>query len=212
MLTFTIISKRGVISTDIARLADLGITSAGINSYTATSNAWIGDDGDYTNVFENQSGESVILVVWGVSGSWVGGLDPVQALITYSLDDLENVTISFAEGASGGWSGIYSDTTLSDGQIFNTWGEYTFSGDYSTVDVSREVNMDGHNMTIVTPSCVSDMDTCVFVCTDGATSCWLDYELLNCDASNGGGSDSSATDGGCNGITSGSQLQTYLYA
>ncbi|RMZ82781.1 hypothetical protein DV738_g1649, partial [Chaetothyriales sp. CBS 135597] len=205
-----IITKRGVLTTDIAQLITLGISKIGINSYEKTTNAWIGDDGDYTNVFENTSGENLILVLWGVAGSWVGGLSPIQPLITYSLGPSEKVTISFADGASGGWAGLYSDTTLSNGQIFNTWGEYTFNSDYSTVDVSREPNMNGNNMTIVTPGCVSDMNTCVFVCKDGAISCWLDYELINCDASNGGGSDEAAKNGGCNGITAGSQLKTYL--
>ncbi|RMZ86785.1 hypothetical protein DV736_g5987, partial [Chaetothyriales sp. CBS 134916] len=205
-----IISKRGILSTDIAQLVSIGLTKIGINSFTPTSNAWVGDDGDYTNVFENVSGENVILVIWGVAGSWVGGLNPVQPLITYSLAPLESVVVSFAEGASGGWAGIYPDTVLVNGQIFNSWGEYTFNQYYSTVDVSREPNMNGNNMTIVTPSCVSNMDTCVFVCKDGAISCWLDYELLNCDAANGGGSDASAQNGGCNGITPGSQLKTYL--
>ena len=188
----------------------MGIKSVGANSYTPTSDAWVGTDGAYTNEFTNDSGESMVLVVWGVAGSWVGGINPVQPLVTYSLAAGESTTLSFADGASGGWAGIYSDTTMSNGQIFNTWGEYTFSGDYSTVDVSREPNMNGNNMTIVTPSCVSDMSTCVFVCKDGATSCWLDYELLNCDAADGGGSDAAAMNGGCNGITSGAALKTYM--
>ncbi len=192
----------------------MGIKETGVNSYTRTSNAWVGTDGDYTNEFTNESGENMVLVLWGVSGSWVGGLNPVQPLVTYSLAPGESTTISFADGSSGGWSGIYADTTMANGQIFNTWGEYTFSGDWSTVDVTREPNMNGNNMTIVTPGtgsapgCVSDMSTCVFVCTGGAPSCWLDYQLMNCDAANGGGGD--AMNGGCNGIGMGAALKTYM--
>lgn len=204
------LSKRGLEDRDISSLLKLGITKTGINSQAPTSNVWIGTNGKYTNEFTNESGESLVLVVWGVAGSWVGGLNPVQPLVTASLGPNEKTTLSFADGASGGWAAIYPDTTLNLGQVFNTWGEFTF-GPYSTVDVSREVNMNGRNMTIVTPGCVSDMKTCVFVCKNGALSCWLEYELLNCHAGNGGGSDAAAMNGGCNGIpAAGGALKTYL--
>jgi hypothetical protein len=211
LLTITSLSKRGLQDRDISSLLSLGITKTGVNSQTPTSNVWMGSDGKFTNEFTNESGENMVLVVWGVAGSWVGGLNPVQPLITVSLAPNEKTTLSFAEGASGGWAGIYSDTTVNLGQIFNTWGEFTFGGTSSTVDVSREVFMNGRNMTIVTPGCVSDMNTCVFVCKNGAASCWLEYELLNCHAGNGGGSDAAAMNGGCNGIPStGAALKTYM--
>ena len=216
MLTNHSIEKRGIAAADTSRLLGLGFKAAGLNSFTRTTNAWVGTDGDYTNEFTNNSGENVVLVIWGVAGSWVGGLNPTQPLITYSLAPGEATTISFADGASGGWAGIYGDTTMSLGQVFNTWGEYTFSGSWSTVDVSREPNMNGRNMTIVTPGsgsapgCVSDMDTCVFVCKGGATSCWQDYQIINCNAANGGGADAIAMNGGCNGIGKGAKLRTYL--
>ena len=127
-----------------------------------------------------------------------------------------STTISFAEGASGSCAPIYPDTTMVNGQVSNTWFEFTFADPWSTVDVSRLVNMDGNKMTIVTPGgCVSDMDTCVFQCAAGEKSCWQSYSLLNCNAANGGGSgfDASlggADSGGCNGITKGGKLMTYL--
>lgn len=99
-----------------------------------------------------------------------------------------------------------------NGQISNTWGEYTFSP-MGVVDVSREPNMDGKKMTIVGPTCVSDMDTCVFVCKNDKI-CMYDYELFNCDpASQPGaqyGLDFGAPSGGCGGLGEGAQLKTYL--
>ena len=137
---------------------------------------WIGSDGPYTNEFINSSGEDIVLVIWGPAGSWVN-VD--QPLITHSLPPGTSVTISFATGQSGAWTGIYGDTELVNGQVCNTWGEYTFSPE-GVVDVSKEPNMNGHSMEVVGPVCTTNMDTCVFQCTGGATSCEFGYELLNC--------------------------------
>lgn len=185
----------------------------GANLYTPTSNAWLGSDGAYTNEFSNDSGQNLVLFCWGPAGSWVNA---VQPLISHPMAPNEKVTVSYAEGASGACSAMYPDTTMVNGQIFNTWLEYTFAGIYSTYDVSREVNMNGRGMKAVGPGCVSDMETCVFMCSDrSAPSCWYGYELVNCGASNGGGSGYDAKQGGaaggCNGITAGNgHLKTSL--
>jgi hypothetical protein len=97
------------------------------------------------------------------------------------------------------------------GQISQTWGEYTF-GAFSTVDVSREVNMNGRAMSIKTPNCVSDMNTCVFKCLGGVTSCMTGYELSNCapgsQAGANYGTSFGAPSGGCSSIPAGAKLQT----
>lgn len=205
------IAKRGLFDRDLSILSSLGALP-GINSFVRTSNIWIGTDGDYTTEFTNESEQDVVLVCWGPAGSWINAVAP---LVTTSVAKGTSTIISFAEGASGSCAGVYPDTTMVNGQISNTWFEYTFADPWSTVDVSRLVNMNGKGMTIVTPGCVSDMNTCVFVCKNGEASCWLEYELLNCNASNGGGTGADASlggadSGGCNGITKGSQLKTYL--
>jgi len=162
-------------------LTSLSVLS-GLNAVATGASAWIGTDGPYTNTFTNNAGEDIILVIWGPAGSWVNVNVP---LITLSLASGAVETISFAEGLSGAWSAIYSDTETVDGQVSNTWGEFTFTGE-GVVDVSREVNMNGHNMIINGPDCTSDMDTCVFVCTEG-TTCLTNYALLNCDNGSQGG-------------------------
>lgn len=161
---------------DASKLISIGFAAVGINADNAGGGVWIGPDGPYTNEFTNNAGEDLILAIWGAAGSWVNRNTP---LITHSLPIGSSVTISFATGQSGAWAAVYADTTLFDGQIINTWGEYTFSPD-GVVDVSREPDMNGHGMSIVGPQCTSDMNTCVFQCKDGATSCETDYELLNC--------------------------------
>lgn len=158
-----------------AILTALGVL-AGTNSKTDDCDAWIGTGGEYTGEFINDSGENITLVVWGSAGSWVNVDAP---LITYPIANGSSLNVSFATGASGAWAAIYSNTTLVNGQIAETWGEFTFDGTYSTFDVSREVNMDGRAMSIETEGCTSNMTTCVFQCLSG-TSCWETYELSNC--------------------------------
>ncbi|KAF2089466.1 hypothetical protein K490DRAFT_72230 [Saccharata proteae CBS 121410] len=193
-------------------LKTLGLVSVGINAVAGGSNnVWIGTDGDFTNEFTNSADEDVVLVIWGSQGSWV---NTVQPLVTLQLAANESKTVSFANGASGAWSAIYSGTGLVNGQISETWGEYTFSDSWSTVDVSREVNMDGHGMTIETPKCVTNMTTCVFQCKSG-TSCWQEYELLNCDTGSQEGASygeyDGAPSGGCMGMSTGDALKTTLH-
>lgn len=162
-------------STDTARLEGMGCL-IGQNSLSAGSQAWIGSDGIYTNEFSNDSDNDLILIVWGVAASWVNVHIP---LITISLPQQASQTISFASGMSGAWSAVYSDTEMIDGQIANTWGEYTF-GETGVVDVSREVNMLGHPLSIVGPMCTANITTCVFLCTSG-DRCTTDYTLQNCE-------------------------------
>jgi len=195
----------------MSKLTALGIGSLGQNSNTRTGNAWIGTDGDYTNEFTNSSPNPIYLVIWGPAGSWVNVNAP---LITVGLSPGQSTTISFANGASGGWAGVYPDTKLVNGQISNVWGEYTFNGLYSTVDVSREVNMNGNSMSIQTPNCLSDMNTCVFQCTGGATTCLTGYALVNCATGSQPGANygtyAGAPSGGCGSIPAGAKLVTTL--
>lgn len=195
-------AKRDLISTiENTLLADVdAILSAlgvlvGTNSKTNDCEAWIGNDGDYINEVTNNSGENVTMVVWGSAGSWVNVNKP---LITYPIANGTSMNISFASGASGAWAAIYENTTMVNGQISETWGEYTFDGTYSTFDVSREVNMEGHAMAIETDGCVSNMTTCVFQCLSG-TSCWQEYELSNCATGSQKGAEYGTYDGAASG-------------
>lgn len=199
--------------TDQDRLLRLGVCDVGYNDISSGAHlAWIGEDGPYVNHFHNQAGEDIILVLWGPAASWVNVHRP---LVTLSLPPNKTITISFATGAVGAWSAVYLDTPsvdLHNGQIFNTWGEFTFSSN-GVVDVSREVNMNGHALTIVGPQCTSDMNRCVFVCPDSAT-CMEGYELRNCEPGSQPGAqyglDAGAASGGCGGLGSSVELDTYF--
>ena len=100
------------------RLSQLGILFPDTNPVSANGAAWLGSDGPYTNDFENNSGEDVILVIWGPAGSWVNAITP---LITTPIAAGATQTISFANGSSGAWAPVYPDTRRSRyGQIDQT--------------------------------------------------------------------------------------------
>jgi len=159
----------------LSTLTKLGVAGAGANAVSNNGGVWIGSGGEYMADVTNDSGETIIVVSWGAAASWVN----VQApLITQSLAPGQSFTISMASGQSGAISAIYSDTKLVNGQISNTWLEYT-TGQFGVFDVSREVNMNGNSISSSTDGCNSNMDTCVFKCTSG-TTCMTGYELDNC--------------------------------
>lgn len=192
---------------DVSRLASLGVNTAGPGGvgFNAVSRVapdhpeswgtWIGTDGDYTNEFSNDSGEDLILAVWGPWRSWLNAHPPA---ISVSMPAGTKKIISFASGSSGAWSAFYSDTPSvntadTNGQLSNTWGEYTFSPQ-GVVDVSREVHAHGHGMEVVNNvnSCVTNMDQCVFKCNDAAAEkCTTGYSIQNCGALSG------SMNGGC---------------
>ena len=195
-------------SHDSSKLASLGLSGTGINAADSSGGVWLGSDGPYTSEFTNSAGENIILVVWGPSASWVNAKTP---LITISLPQKAVTNVSFASGSVGAWSAIYGDTQLVNGQVSNTWAEYTMS-ESGVVDVSREVNMNGHTMSVVGPSCTADMDTCVFVCSSG-TVCTTGYILQACEPGSQpgaqNGKDSNGGDsGGCGGLGSAAVLRT----
>jgi hypothetical protein len=191
-----------------SRLAALSCQT-GINSYSDNGGVWIGSGGAYTNNFVNTAGQDLILVIWGPDASWVNVHQP---LVTLDLPAGASQIISFASGSIGALSAVYADTTTYYGQIVNTWIEYTMSP-MGVVDISREVNMSGHSMSVVGPQCTTDMDRCVFVCLS-ANSCMTDYELLNCQAGSQPGAQYGTyggfPSGGCGGLGNSAALTTYF--
>lgn len=207
--------KRDVLSTlGSSLLSSCGLTQTGANAASNNGGVWLGGDGPYTNDFVNSAGEEIVLVIWGTAGSWVNAVKP---LITVTIPAGAVQTVSFANGASGAWAPIYSDTKMSQwGQIDQTWGEYTFNGQWTTFDVSREVNMSGRAMSITDGTCTSDFSKCVFQCKGGVNTCLTGYELFNCAAGSQPGAQigqhDGADTGGCSGITGNTgKLTTTFY-
>lgn len=209
--TSTVVKRTNALAQDhsVKLLSEMGFQSLGVNGDTPDNGVWLGDDGPYTNEYCNESGEDLILVIWGADGSWVNVKQPH---ITVSIENGTSTTVSFANGQSGAWSAIYPDTQMKDGQISNTWGEYTMNN-FGVVDVSMLPNMKGKKMTIVGPSCVSNMETCVFQCDEGDI-CMTGYKLINCDPEQNPGAQAGlyegAASGGCGGLGESAKLKTYL--
>lgn len=192
---------------DTERLKELGFKATGVNSEDPKSGVWFGEDGPYSNEFSNESGEDIILVIWGPHASWVNVHQP---LITTSIADGSSTIVSFADKQTGAFSAIYHDTKMLNGQISNTWGEYTCSKD-GVWNVSRLPNMNGKSVSIEGPKCVTDMETCVFVCPD-SDICMYDYQLKNCENGSQPGAqyglDYGAPSGGCGGLGDGARVKT----
>jgi len=167
----------------------------------------MGDDGDYVHEVVNSSGEDLILVIWGALASWVNVAAPH---ISISLPAGEKATVSFASGSVGAMTAVYSDTEMVNGQLAETWVEYTHSVE-GVVDISREVKMSGHAVEVVGPSCTCNLNQCVFICSEGE-SCLTGYELINCEAGSQPGAQyglfEGAPSGGCGGMGSSGKFTT----
>ncbi|KAH6871417.1 hypothetical protein B0T10DRAFT_450427 [Thelonectria olida] len=214
----------GLNSGDCQWMSTIGMAGQGTNAVSNNGNIWIGGDGPNTFTFTNQasspSNVPVTLILWDnppndYQSSFMNVRTPK---ISYSLPNVGNsVTISLANGVSGGWAALNNHaTTISQyGQIYNTWGEFT-TGSYATVDVSRLVNMGGNTMSVkVSTGCVSNMNTCVFTCYNGNT-CGTSgsYQLVNCAAGSQPGASYGMYDGnpsgGCQGWSNGGHLDISL--
>jgi hypothetical protein len=190
---------------DLSKLTTLGFKALGVNANSNNGACWIGSDGANVHTVTNANSGPIYVVWWGVGSGAVSASYSISfmtsgssPLITYGLNPGQSVTISCNNGVSGGFAGVYSDTTLTSfGQIGNTWGEFT-TGDYGTYDVSREVFMGGHPLSISSSACTADMNSCVFTCTGGASTCGAagTYQINNC---SGAGKQTSADgmNGGC---------------
>ncbi|KAH8896446.1 hypothetical protein GQ53DRAFT_15808 [Thozetella sp. PMI_491] len=177
----------GLTVVDCNYLVKIG-AQVGTNSRSNNGQAWIGEGGPSTIHVTNTNANPaapIILVVWGPSGSWINAVKP---LVTYSLTNVgDSVTISLGEGFSGAMAGIYDHLTyLVDGQVFNTWAEFTTQGNgkVGTIDVSRLPNMGGNPMELWTPgaACHASMTECAYVCISGNRCGYVDGQvnLLNC--------------------------------
>lgn len=204
---------------DCQYMSSIGMAGQGANENVSNGHIWIGDDGPNTFTFTNQAKVPLVLVLWDFlpNGYQAAFMNVRRPKVSYSLHNRDEVTVSVANGVSGGWSTLVnSETRLTQhGLIDNTWGEFT-TGEHATVDISREVNMSGTGIAVRTSGdCTSDMDTCVFVCRSG-TTCGESgtYELLNCQPGSQPGAAygtfANAASGGCQGWSNGGRLQVTL--
>ncbi|MCJ1329901.1 hypothetical protein MMC10_006582 [Thelotrema lepadinum] len=191
-------------STPTARRAtpnNLGILPATPNGFVFS-----GTGGPYVNSLTNQSPSTILVVFWSVDNSFVANGNQPAPLAEITLSPGQTQSVSYSSGFAGAYAAIYPDTTATiANQIGNSWVEIT-TGESGVFDVSREVDMNGHPVSVSTNGCTSDLNTCVFECINGAQSCSRPgtYTLVNCAP----GSQPGVTNNGGCAIGSGNSLAT----
>lgn len=177
----------GLEAADCSWLQEIELFSQGMNSGSDNGIIWLGESGPNVFAISNfNDNEPITVVVWyqiddpiDFDASFVGSRVPY---ITYSLAVGQTFEISVANGISGGLAAIDRGvTTLDDGQVFQTWVEFT-TGDSATMDISREINMGGDNViAVVSGGCEMSANQCAYVCNSG-NDCGTrgSNTLLNC--------------------------------
>lgn len=175
----------------------------GKNPKTNENGIWLGKDSKWRAQFTNDNSQDAVLFCWRSNDFKNMCINEMQPEISVGLKSGQSVDISFEENASAACAPVYPGTKLAMfGGVDNTWWEVTM-GPQGAFDVSRNVNMNGSNISSKGSKCTSDMDTCVFKCKNGMSSCekGTDYDLFNCQSSNGGGGGydpiMAGTGGGC---------------
>ena len=164
----------GLTLADCNYMASIGIVDQGVNSFSDNGYAWVGSDGPNTFTFVNSADNASITLVLWIGSRW---LNVAQPYISYSLAVGQSVTISLANNFSGGFAGLYDGLTpLVSGLISNTWGEFS-TGNWATIDVSREVNMGGNGMSINLDGCTSHMSKCVFQCSSVGIRALMNWSI-----------------------------------
>lgn len=183
----------------------LGIVSTGKNDKSNNGGIWIGEDSDWKAEFTNDANEDVVLFCWKADGFSGMSLNVNQPEISVGLKSGQKTVVSFAANVPAACAPAFSSTKLANfGGLHQTWWEVTF-GQYGAFDVSRNVNMNGRNISSKGSKCTSDMNVCVFKCKEkngvAPDSCeaGTDYDLFDCGAGGGGGYDTvmAGTGGGC---------------
>jgi hypothetical protein len=186
MKAFNSASLYGLKDEDLQRLNTLGL-KVGSNPTSNNNKIWIGNDGYMRLTFYNWKNERLILCLWHGDAGFLNTQTPE---ITITLEPFKSVTISAANNVKhNAFSVIYRNTKVA-GQIYNTWGEFSTEGTSSTINVSRLPFMRGNEMIIKSHQngCVTNMDTCAFVCKNNRERCGesQEYDLINCDPAKGG--------------------------
>jgi hypothetical protein len=174
----------------------------GVNAKADNGGIWVSDSGAWGMDVTNNGANEAIFYCWKANGFTGMIIKDNTPDISVGLKPGQTVGLSFAPNVPAACAPASTKTKLAlFGGLDETWAEVTF-GTNGAFDVSRNVNMNGCNISMVGSKCTSDMDTCVFKCKDSsAKSCTYGYDLMNCGAGSGGGGGydpiMGGTGGGC---------------
>jgi hypothetical protein len=172
----------------VASIANKLGAQIGKNDKSNNGGIWIGGDSEWGMDVTNSGSNEAVFYCWKANGFSGMSINKFIPDISVGMKPGQTVKLSFAANVPAACAPASASTQLAlFGGLDETWAEVTF-GNNGAFDVSRNVNMNGCNISMKGSKCVSDMNTCVFKCADpNAKSCEKGYNLLNCDAGNGGG-------------------------
>jgi hypothetical protein len=186
----------------VASIANKLGTKIGKNDKSDNGGIWISDAGAWGMDVTNTGGSDAVFYCWKANGFDGMSINKFVPDISVGLKPGKSVSLSFAPNVPAACAPATDATALGIfGGLKQTWAEVTF-GNNGAFDVSRNVNMQGCNISMKGSKCTSDMETCVFKCKDNsAESCTFGYDLMNCGAGSGGGGGydpiMQGTGGGC---------------
>ncbi|KAH7381254.1 hypothetical protein DE146DRAFT_279822 [Phaeosphaeria sp. MPI-PUGE-AT-0046c] len=172
----------------VASIASALGAQVGKNDKSNNGGIWVGSDSKWGLEVTNNGNSDAVFYCWQSNGYTGMSVNKFKPDVSVGMKKGQTVKLSFAENVPAACAPATSTGKLAMfGGIDDTWAEVTF-GQWGAFDVSRNVNMNGCNISMQGSKCKSDMNTCVFKCQDAnAKSCEKGYKLDNCDASNGGG-------------------------
>jgi len=172
----------------VASIANKLGAQIGKNDKSDNGGIWIGGDGAWGMDVTNSGSNDAVFYCWKANGFSGMSINKFVPDVSVGMKAGQTVKLSFAPNVPAACAPATASTALAlFGGLDETWAEVTF-GQNGAFDVSRNVNMNGCNISMKGSKCVSDMNTCVFKCQDeSARSCEKGYNLINCNANNGGG-------------------------
>jgi len=198
----------------VASVANKLGAKIGKNDKSNNGGIWIGSDSDWQMEITNGGSQTTVFFCWKANGFSGMSINVNVPDISVGLEPGKKVNLSFAPNVPAACAPASANSKLAMfGGVDETWAEVTF-GQYGAFDVSRNVNMQGTSISMKGSKCTSDMNTCVFKCKNPAlTTCekGTDYDLFNCDSSNGGGGGydpvMAGTGGGCSMGSNGEKIK-----
>ena len=172
----------------VASISNALGAKVGKNDKSNNGGIWIGSDSAWGMSVTNSGGKDAVFYCWKSNGFTGMIIKDNVPEVSVGIKSGQTVNLSFAAGVSGACAPATDSSKLAMfGGVSETWAEFTFGKD-GAFNVSKNVNMKGCSISMKGSKCTSDMSTCVFQCKDtSADSCMTGYDLINCDAGNGGG-------------------------
>ncbi|KAF1912164.1 hypothetical protein BDU57DRAFT_80653 [Ampelomyces quisqualis] len=196
----------------VASIANKIGAKVGKNEKSDNGGIWVGGDGPWGMDVTNSGTTDSVFFCWKANGFSGMSINTNVPEISVGMKPGQSVQLSFAPNVPAACAPASASNQLAFfGGVDDTWAEVTF-GQNGAFDVSRNVNMNGSNISMKGSQCTSDMNTCVFKCQDpNAKSCEKGYDLLNCHAGNGGGGGydvkMAGVGGGCTMASTGERIQ-----